>query len=92
MITLIAAAIATTVSAQKKSQEYKGTWVVESTVKTPKEQTIKYYDVSMKLIYEEKVEGKKLNISRQRIQKKLNSRLNELPRDSTALASAKTRD
>ncbi|MXV17204.1 hypothetical protein [Hufsiella ginkgonis] len=48
--------------ANKKPIE-KGTWVVESNVKTPKIQTIKIYDESLRLVYQETV-NKKLNIKK----------------------------
>lgn len=83
IITTIALAFAATVAnAQEDQKPGVATWVVESTVKQPKSQVVKYYDANLKLITQDTVNGKRLNISSARIQKKMNKKLDELIRDS----------
>lgn len=52
-------------------------WVIESNVKTPKQSTVYFYTARHELMYKERVEGKKLNVNRRKIVKRLNEALNE---------------
>ncbi len=68
----------TVVHAQQKTESVdpiKGYWVVESNVKSPQKQMVKFYNEVQQLIYEEPYERKILNYSRKRIRKILDSAL-----------------
>ena len=73
LITAIITAMATIqgMAQNTKPGSNRGSWVVEYNVKNPKVQTIKFYNDSAKLVYEERM-NTKLNISNKRIQKALN--------------------
>lgn len=60
-------------------------WVIESNVKTPKKSTVKFYNAKQELIYEEVVEGKRLNVRRERTKKKLNEILAQLADKNTKI-------
>lgn len=49
----------------------KGYWVVEGNVKTPLNNTIRFYDNNDELIYTEKLDGVKLNVSKRKVRMKL---------------------
>lgn len=53
-------------------------WVVESNVKTPKQSTIRFYNEKQELIYQEKIEGKKVKIENRKVQNNLNKVLKQL--------------
>lgn len=50
----------------------KGFWVIESNINEKKTQLVKFYDSDHRLIYEEKIEGKRIRYEKPRTQKKLN--------------------
>lgn len=75
MILLSAATVA---QAQQKTEITNasiGCWVVESNVKAPQKQLVKFYDVDQQLIYQEAYGQKILNYSRKNIRKMLDSAL-----------------
>ncbi len=53
----------------------KGFWVIESNIKEKKMQLVKFYDSDHRLIYQEKIEGKRIRYEKPRTQKKLNEAL-----------------
>lgn len=53
----------------------KGLWVVESNVKSPKKQLVKFYSDDLQLLYEEVFDQKILNYSRKGTRKMLDSAL-----------------
>ncbi len=53
----------------------KGCWVVESNVKSPQKQMVKFYNADLQLIYQEPYERKILRYSRKNIRKMLDSAL-----------------
>ena len=71
---LLIVLFATAAQAQKtpKWVAEKGYWVLESNIKTPKSTTVYFYNDEGTMIYKEKVEGIRLNISRRKTQKELN--------------------
>lgn len=75
-----------------KAQEIKPTqkadfanWVIESNVKTPKTSTVKFYNAKQELIYEEVIAGKRLNVRREKVKKKLNEILVQLAEKNTKI-------
>lgn len=52
-----------------------GTWVIESNIKTPKIQTIRFYNSDEELIYEEKYTSKKLRIRDKKVRAVLDQTL-----------------
>ncbi|RYY07337.1 MAG: hypothetical protein EOP43_03550 [Sphingobacteriaceae bacterium] len=68
----------TVAQAQQKTETTdasKSCWVVESNVKTPQKQVVKFYDSNQQLIYQEAYDQKILNYSRKNIRKMLDSAL-----------------
>ncbi len=68
----------TVAQAQQKTETAnpsKGCWVVESNVKTPQKQMVKFYNADQQLVYQEAYERKILNYSRKNIRKMLDSAL-----------------
>jgi len=53
----------------------KGLWTVESNIKWPKKQLVKFYNSDLQLLYEETYDRKVLNYSRKRTRKLLDSAL-----------------
>jgi hypothetical protein len=94
----IAALITTAAFGQKRKANYgnyppNGTWVIESNVKTPKTQTVKFYNAWQQLIYQETIAGKELKFSKPKVQKKLNEALTkalakDFPAGKTDLVAA----
>lgn len=79
---------ATAASAQELAPTPKidfANWVIESNVKTPKISTVKFYNAKQELIYEEVVEGKRLNVRRTKVKKKLNEILVQLAEKNTKI-------
>jgi hypothetical protein len=66
-----------------------GYWVVESNAQTRDFSIIKFYDSSHQLIYEEKLEGKYLDITRPRHKKMLNKSLKMLETNSLVASQLK---
>lgn len=56
----------------QKNIPVKGSWVVESNVKDPKNHVVHFYNDELELIYQEKIAGKRLNIDRAKAKKALN--------------------
>lgn len=52
-----------------------GYWVIVSNVKTPKKNTVYFYNPSKQLISQQEIIGKKLNVSKKRIVRELNGML-----------------
>ena len=68
----------TGVHAQQKTESadpIKGCWVIESNIKSPQKQMVKFYNSDQQLMYEEPYERKILNYSRKRIRRILDSAL-----------------
>ncbi len=63
--------------AQTVEPSTQATWVVESNESTPKVQTINFYNDQHQLMYSETI-NKRLNISKRKVQKTLNSLLANL--------------
>jgi hypothetical protein len=63
--------------AQETTQPLQPYWVIESNVNTPRQSTVYFYTARHELMYKEQVEGKKLNVNRRKIVKRLNEALNE---------------
>jgi hypothetical protein len=61
--------------AQDSLKMISGNWVVESNIRTPKEQLVKFYNSRLELIYQENVLGKKLRIEKERVRKALDKTL-----------------
>ena len=55
-----------------------GFWVIESNVKTPRKNFIRFYNHLNELIYEEEVLNKKININRAKVRKALTKVLQTL--------------
>lgn len=53
----------------------KGTWVVESNIRSPRDQVIKFYNSRLELIYQESVDNKKIRYEREKIRKALDKTL-----------------
>lgn len=83
ILTMVAIFImATLVKAQNKTDF--ANWVIESNVKTPRVQIIKFYNAQQELIYKEEVRGFKINISKKKIRTALYAILDEvLQKDQT---------
>jgi hypothetical protein len=54
-----------------------GFWVMESNVKTPKTATIFFYNNNHDLVYKETINGKKLKVTKPKVQRQLNSVLDQ---------------
>ncbi|RWU08555.1 hypothetical protein [Pedobacter chitinilyticus] len=79
---------ATAASAQELAPTPKAdfaNWVIESNVKTPKISTVKFYNAKQELIYQEVVEGKRLNVRKEKVKKKLNEILVQLAEKNTKI-------
>ncbi|MBC7947473.1 MAG: hypothetical protein H7Y42_06310 [Chitinophagaceae bacterium] len=59
------------VSTHPKWVSDKGYWVVESNIKTPKDQIIRFYNNDHVLIYKETVKGVRLNLQKRQVKMKL---------------------
>ena len=55
----------------------KGFWVIESNIHVPDKYVVYFYNSKQQLIYQEKVDGKSLNVSRKKTQKQLNQILDK---------------
>lgn len=75
MILLSAGTVAQAQQKTETTPASKGCWVVESNVKTPQKQVVKFYDADQQLIYQEAYDQKILNYSRKNIRKMLDSAL-----------------
>ena len=76
-IAIVLLAAGATFAQKKKDGNYpaNGTWIVESNIKVKKRQTVKFYDAWQRLIYQETITGKTLNIDRPKVRRKLNDAL-----------------
>lgn len=61
--------------AQDSLKNAKGNWVVESNIRTPKDQLVKFYNSRLELIYQERISGKKLKIEKEKVRKVLDQTL-----------------
>ena len=66
----------------------KGWWTVESNLKSPKKQLVKFYNSDLQLLYEESYDQKILNYSRKRTRKMLDSALAKVLKAKTNLGEA----
>ncbi|WP_410222331.1 hypothetical protein [Pedobacter sp.] len=85
---LILTAITVFLMAAWTKAQYKAdfaNWVIESNVKTPKIQVIKFYNAQQELIYEEEVKGFKVNINREKVRTALNAILDEVLQKDKAI-------
>ena len=53
-------------------------WQIESNVKTPKHYVVSFFSADQELMYKETIEGKKLDIDRPKIRRKLEGLLNDV--------------
>ena len=53
-------------------------WVVESNIKTPKHSMVYFYSTNHEVMYKETIDGKRLNVNRQKIRRKLNEALHDV--------------
>ena len=69
-------------------EQNKGWWTVESNVKLPKKQFVKFYNNDLQLLYEETYDQKVLNYSRKRTRKMLDSALAEVLKAKSNVSEA----
>lgn len=60
-----------------KSEGINGYWVIENSIKSPKQSVVYFYTAENQLVYKETVAGRKLNISRPKICRRLNAVLEQ---------------
>jgi predicted LPLAT superfamily acyltransferase len=77
IITLAILIIAAVSSFAQNKPSTTGSWVIESNVKQPKVQTVKFYNNDNQLLYSETV-NKRLNINRKKIRQNLDKVLDSL--------------
>ena len=75
VILLCAGTVAQAQQKTEPSDTSKGCWVVESNVRFPKKQVVKFYNSDQQLIYQETYDHKILNYSRKNIRKILDNAL-----------------
>jgi hypothetical protein len=75
ILILALAAIAGFAKAQQVQLPVNGYWVVESNKRTPKENTVKFYNLDNVLVYQETVSGKKVKVNNNHTRQVLNSTL-----------------
>ncbi|HEY1025949.1 MAG TPA: hypothetical protein VGE26_12335 [Sphingobacteriaceae bacterium] len=63
---------------QEKQNTSGGLWVVESNVRSPKQQVVKFYNQKQELIYQEAVSHRRLRIERPKIRKALDTALSRV--------------
>ncbi|OZI08582.1 hypothetical protein BWI93_08550 [Siphonobacter sp. BAB-5385] len=82
------ALLGTAAQAQKKeSQPKTGFWVVEDNLRTKQGSIVRFYAENGILIYEEKLEDLRLNISRKKVVKRLDATLSQVLNRSRTLPS-----
>ncbi len=64
-------------SKRSKNISSTGFWVIESNIDTPTSSTIYFYNNDQVMVYREKVEGKRINARRPKIQRRLKAVLEE---------------
>jgi hypothetical protein len=67
-----------TASSQNKQPRQDSYWVIESNLFTPRNSIVYFYNAENQLMYKQTVSGKKLNVNRALVRKKLNDMLNEV--------------
>ncbi|MBD0367623.1 MAG: hypothetical protein M3342_02505 [Bacteroidota bacterium] len=67
----VASVPAQSVHKSPKWMSNKGYWVVESNIQTPRSSIVYFYNNSNELIHKETVEGKRLNLNRKAVCKRL---------------------
>lgn len=77
IITIAIVSLTATYSKAQNTHVSHGYWVTEYNIHTPGIQTVKFYNLDNRLIYEETI-NRKLKISKPRIQKVLNQVVEEL--------------
>jgi hypothetical protein len=80
--TLLAVAFTSVCYSQSESKHpkwlsEKGYWMIESNVKTPKNNTLYFFNNDNVLVYKEKLEGVKLNINRAKVKMSLKNILEQ---------------
>jgi hypothetical protein len=70
--------VLTTASAQDLTSRQDSYWVIESNLFTPRNSIVYFYNAENQLMYKQTVSGKKLNVNRALVRKKLNDMLNEV--------------
>ncbi|WP_420153886.1 hypothetical protein [Siphonobacter sp.] len=82
------ALLGTAAQAQKKELQPKtGFWVVEDNLRTKQGSIVRFYAENGTLIYEEKLEDLRLNISRKKVVKRLDATLTQVLNRSRTLPS-----
>jgi len=75
-ILILALAVAANFAhAQKVPMSDKGYWVIESNKQTPKQNIVRFYNLNSELVYQENINGKRLNVNNNRTRKALNNTL-----------------
>src|SRR6476661_2812569 len=72
-LTIVCCLVYTAFALAQKRVPDTGCWVVESNIKTPKNYIINFYNDKHELIYQEKINGKKINIDKTKTKNTLNS-------------------
>src|ERR1700742_3693580 len=75
ILILALAAITGFAHAQKVPMSDKGYWVIENNKQTPKQNIVKFYNLNSELVYQESINGKKVNVNNNRTRKALNNTL-----------------
>jgi hypothetical protein len=70
--------VLSTASSQNKQPRKDAYWVIESNLFTPRNSIVYFYNAENQLMYKQTVSGKKLNVNRALVRKKLNDMLNEV--------------
>ncbi len=77
LLLLLFSTMAASAQTKKQPMPAEGFWVIENNVKSPKESTVFFYNQDQTLIYKESISGKKLNVNRKKIVRRLNNALTQ---------------
>ncbi|MBE9666696.1 hypothetical protein [Mucilaginibacter boryungensis] len=77
ILTLVILTMAAQSSVAQNKPSTTGSWVIESNVRQPKTQTVKFYGNNNQLLYSETI-NKRLNINRKKIRQNLDKVLDSL--------------
>ena len=87
LVTLFFLALFGTAAQAQKKLPKTGFWVVEDNLRTKEGSTVRFYTESGTLIYEEKLEDLRLNITRKKVVKRLDATLSQVLNRSRTLPS-----
>lgn len=77
LLLLLFSTLATSAQDKKPAMPSEGFWVIENNVKTPKQSTVFFYNQDQTLIYKETISGKRLNVNRKKVVRRLNNALTQ---------------